>query len=56
MGVDSERQVFGSSTHLHSKHAFGNQLPCPVSHDADPKNTLSFRVDDELGHAVRTIE
>ena len=49
-------KVTNRCTHLNRQHAFRNQLASIVSHNADTKDALGFRIDDELRQTVSPIK
>src|SRR5439155_23027612 len=56
MRVNAQGQVFGERCHLNGQHAFGNQFARSSAHDADSEYALVLRINNQLGHSLRTIK
>src|SRR6185436_13977397 len=56
MRMDAEFQVRGERGHFDGQHTFGDVLAGARADHADAQDALCLRIDDELRHAVRTID
>ena len=52
VGMDGESHVFRHCAHLNGKDSSSNQFPRVVSDDADAKDFLSLRLQDEFRQSV----
>ena len=56
MRMDRELHVGHERSHFDGEYAFGDELTGAASDNADAEDTLGRRIDDELRHAVGSID
>src|SRR6266571_2475228 len=56
MRMDRQRDIFGQRTHFDCEYAFCNQFSGACAHDTYPQHALTLRINNELGHAFRSVE
>src|SRR5438552_9342042 len=56
MWMNRERDIFGQRTHFDCEYAFCNQFSGACAHDTYPQHALTLRINNELGHAFRSVD